>query len=464
MLFRSDPDLLRSKHQYVFNEFTEACAELLPGHFADLFPIQPRHLEPQGVSTKTIAPPPVTLRLEHVALNTTDREAESMLLGFGHLADLVDLYRSRGAELFARNVRYFLRIKRNTESGPVGKMKDTLGRMCYTSKASAPPEHFAFFHNGVTVLTSSLQRDDGVITVLEPYVLNGCQTIKGAHEFYESNETKIDPARWDAIRLPLRIVRTENADFIRQITINNNRQNAMPLAALRANDPVQVDLEIKFKALGVFYERQRGAYRQIEARDPQILAEFYANTRGKPVEIETLGRAIACASGQFSHAASPSKIFEYDGVYEKVFAAKNRKCARLLLFVHNLYAVFPTTLRDLDFSGKGGSPSPSRMTPFAMCLFVRWLVKMKKREFALRWSAESVGTRNKQFRQELKKLCGNIGECSKLKKGLKERFCQLDGNKQTEMQAAFAVLEKDMRLPDKYNLFDSFADLDDSCF
>lgn len=89
-----------------------------------------------------------------------------MYLGVGHLSDLVDLYNRRRDDLFSRNIRYFLRSRKNEERGPSGKIRDSLQDICVSPKETSPhPEMFAFYHNGVTLFARDvrIQPDDGTI-------------------------------------------------------------------------------------------------------------------------------------------------------------------------------------------------------------------------------------------------------------------------------------------------------------
>ena len=186
-----------------------------------------------------------------------------MFSGFGKLSDLVDLYNKRRDDLFSRNVRYYLRSKKNAEKGPAGKMKQTLIQMCVED--SLEPERFALFHNGITIFSKRAQVLDGQILVRDPYVLNGCQTIKNAF-YFRTNPTRksrIKDDRWQRIAVPIHFIETTDDELVRAVTVNNNRQNAMSPAALRSNDPVQIRLQRRFKDRLVFYQRQEVALDEI---------------------------------------------------------------------------------------------------------------------------------------------------------------------------------------------------------
>ena len=223
-----------------------------------------------------------------------------MLYGIGRLGELVDLYRSRRDDLFEKNVRFFIGKASNVERGPSAKMRDTLKDIAIDKKLE--PELFAFFHNGVTLFADQVRPSDGGVEVRRPYVLNGCQTVKSAYLFFSDprNRGRIDDGVWNRISVPIRVTMTRDQGFIRQVTVNTNRQNAMSSAALRANDDVQLSLQERFRAARIFYERQEGAFDSVQDSNPEFLEEEYENSLGRRINVVDLARSLsAVAGGEF---------------------------------------------------------------------------------------------------------------------------------------------------------------------
>ncbi len=64
---------------------------------------------------------------------------------------------SHAMQLFSKNVRYYLKSRRNVEKGPASRIKETLKQACATTgDAGISPELFAFYHNGVTLIAKSV--------------------------------------------------------------------------------------------------------------------------------------------------------------------------------------------------------------------------------------------------------------------------------------------------------------------
>ncbi|MBP7677682.1 MAG: AIPR family protein [Thermoanaerobaculia bacterium] len=388
-----------------------------------------------------------------------------MLHGIGKLSELVEMYVHRRDELFAKNVRYFLKNPRNTERGPAAKIRETLAAACV--KKTVDPAMFGLLHNGVTIFARNARQGDGRTEVQQPFVLNGCQTIKSAYLFLNDPKirSRIDRERWGMVAVPVRVITTKEKDetLVHEITVSTNRQNAISPAALRANDRVQLQLEVRFKERGIFYERQEGALAHVSDTSPELLDEEFENSNKIAVRIVDLGRSIAAAmgGGGLEWARHPNHIFEYDGIYQKVFAEKNLRSVVFLTFLQNLHDVLPLVLKkDVNLvKAESGAPSPSRLAFDAMALLVMYLAKSKKSDFVSRNGEERIPKGDSAFRDEVRK---ELVYHSGIKKALKEHFMTLGDAKTESLRSGFVAAQKQLGLAKVLDPFEAFADLDEA--
>jgi hypothetical protein len=399
----------------------------------------------------------VTSRAKH-----DDRDVE-MVFGVGRLGELVELYRSRRDLLFSRNVRSFLQKKSNLDKGPAGKIRTTLKEICVDK--TREPELFAFFHNGVTMSAEQLQDRDGGYRVREPYVLNGCQTIKTAFLF-ESDplvKSKIDRDRWNRISIPVRVTIARDEELVRTITINTNRQNSISPAALHANDPIQLKLQDRFQRAGIYYERQEGAFDSLRASGEDI--DQYEHSQHRAVRIQDLARCLAAVAGRtdlFHFAHHQNDLFESNDAYRRCFSPERTASVSFMVFLQNLHDVLPLVLKkDLSLEPSPGAPLPHRLTYYAMCLLCRFLAKEKRLDAVREYGIELWG-RHKTFRDQVASWCSNHQTQSRIKSALSERFMKLSDSKAKSLQHAFAQSEASLRLGSQVDPFDTFAELDDS--
>ncbi len=277
-----------------------------------------------------------------------DMNNSTFLSGFGRLPDLVSLYEQKGNQLFEKNVRLYLFGKRNEVKGPAGKIKETLESI---NTGKFAPEKFAFLHNGVTIYSTKVKakKKEKIAELVNPSVLNGCQTIKSAYFFYQDALTrnKLNKNIWDKIPVSIRIVATDDKELWREVAEANNRQNSMSAAALRANDEIQINLENKFKDAGVYYERQEGAFENLLREGKGKFQQKYSNSAKEPIYIDTLAQALICCSDiPLAYATRVSEIFEVKKLYDKVFSNKNLQNIHFLILAHNVRRVIEYAVRN----------------------------------------------------------------------------------------------------------------------
>lgn len=435
----------------------EAIEHFFPDRTCTIREVGPKDL---GPPTEVVAPPPDNfLQLdaqEVLPLGTATR----MVWGIGRLCDLVEVYRVRRDHLFSRNVRYYLFGKQNVEKGPAGKMRESLKKICI--EKTIAPETFALYHNGITLHASRIQPVDGGVRIADPFVLNGCQSIKNAFFFRNDQflRQKIDDERWKQVRVPLRIIETRDEDLVRTITVNNNRQNAISFAALRANDPVQIRLEERFKDVGIFYERQTGAFDNLEATSPEVLEDEYERSRGRCVDMTELARALAATAGEIGIANRPNELFESDAAYARCFSEKKRLLSvTLLTFLQNVDDVIGVILkRDLNLSPQSAGPRPSRLKYHVICLLMRFLAREKQAEFITEYGTALFG-KHQEFRDALTTELKS--KRSGIRDALARNFMKLKDADAASINAAFERTQKELKLQDNIDPFAVFADLDE---
>jgi len=454
----ADGTILQNRFREAMNRLSEALAERLLEHNCRITPVGPRELGPQQV---IVAPPEeVQLRMEG-AHEFRASESARAFSGLTRLADLVALYSVRRDDLFSRNVRYYLHSKKNTEKGPAGKMRATLKQMCIDG--SPNPECFALYHNGITIFSRRAKLANGEIRLRDPYVLNGCQTIKNAFFFrFDPNlKSKIKDAYWHRVTVPVRIIETTNDELVRSVTVNTNRQNAMSPAALRSNDPVQIRLEQRFKERHIFYQRQEGAYDNIGSMKPELFQDEYENTRGTWVDIREIARTIAAAAGEIGIALHPNDLFESDAAYSRCFNENTTlRSIVFLTFLQNLHDIVGLVLKkDLNLEPKNRGPKPSHFVFHTICLLVRYLAKERRHEFVAEWG-DKLHYRDKAFRDEIRKIISSYS--SGIRKEIANRFMTLESGHTTAVSAAFEKCKSALHLKDGIKPFEVFANLDEA--
>jgi hypothetical protein len=81
-------------------------------------------------------------------------------------------------------------------------------------------------------------------------IVNGCQTATTLAVSQKDGTLASD------VRVMVRIYETSDTDLVDKIVLTTNNQNKISSRDLRANDPVQIDMESGFQIYDFYYERK----------------------------------------------------------------------------------------------------------------------------------------------------------------------------------------------------------------
>jgi AIPR protein len=299
---------LESK-KYVLEEFLGHKVDLITQFFSNSSN-EASNLELATVPHKYIIPS----HPGHLAITKDD--GSTMRLEFVSLRTLLEMYLDFGEKLFERNIRSSYGFTQS-QSLVNSKIKASLKQSIIDGKQ--PIEDFTFFHNGVTIRATSLQEIDGKMSLFEPRILNGAQTVSTANEFYELHKVKRDILeRLDQVKVPAKIIVSNTEKFVKQVAINNNRQNPIEPWHLRANEKEQLEFEERFRRQGIYYERRENSYSN---EKPSKLEEM-GILQDKPLKIKTFGQMLLATQGQVSRMSTIGETFETESQYHEMFKEK----------------------------------------------------------------------------------------------------------------------------------------------
>lgn len=184
---------------------------------------------------------------------------------------LYSLYKNYPEDLFSANPRRFLGIDR--------KAKSKIINAGIKQSAEMSASNFWVYNNGITALTHSYSIDNGSIICKGFSIINGAQTTGSIG----SLESQPD----DNLLVSLRIIECTDADTIRAIIDNNNKQNEMLPSDFRSNDLTQRRLREDFKKYPeIVYNgglRKAQSVRGKEVLDHFSVGQALMAFRGEPV-------------------------------------------------------------------------------------------------------------------------------------------------------------------------------------
>ena len=245
------------------------------------------------------APPdePLTFRYEGQPLISQHKEP-TVAVYAAKLDDILKYVKKDPTlRLFSRNVRLAIKGSKINEG-----MKKTF---------MSSPEEFLHGHNGLTIICSNSSISHGVVTLEQPNVVNGAQTLLSLRD--------LRPSRGKALILT-RIVDVgdygSNSSIVRNIVVRSNTQNAITPPDLVACDQRQVEIERYFRAQGRIYIRRRG--QEVLEMGPRA---------GKQIKSVNLAKVMACCDsrvGIWAAGHSKNALFEND-FYKLIFEKPSLK-------------------------------------------------------------------------------------------------------------------------------------------
>jgi len=201
--------------------------------------------------------------------------------------------------LFRKNVRDFL-----------GSGNETNKRMMETLSDPIEQENFWFYNNGITILCNdaSLNMEQKYIHLLDPEIINGCQTVTTIRRFKEDSSSEV----------LVRVVASEDQAFMDSMILYQNSSNPVLKRDLKSNDPVQVRLHHEFFKRGWFYEIKRGQDFHTRAKEDRNIRD-QCNFGG--ISNSDLAKALAAVRIHPSIAASKGDDYFFGEAYEDIFTS-----------------------------------------------------------------------------------------------------------------------------------------------
>ncbi len=95
------------------------------------------------------------------------------------------------------------------------------------------PNLFHFFNNGITIVSTHVEPGESILTLKNPQIINGQQTVRALIEIYREYNPQIDIS---TILIPIKIIEEEDKDIIKQIARYSNNQTAVKQSELNFVD------------------------------------------------------------------------------------------------------------------------------------------------------------------------------------------------------------------------------------
>ena len=232
-------------------------------HVAENFDVEEVSLQTIWDALDDVDPPRLSVCIDGQFVE----QSSGLLVGTVSLLDLFSFMRSYQeqtgnlTQTYERNVRQFLGGRKKINRGIANTLNEE-------------PEKFGLYNNGITIVVSGYSRlEHGIVTIRDPYIVNGCQTTRTIWEVLDGrlnaggtgSDSSLDEWKERVRRggIVTKIVRSDEAE-IASITRYTNSQNAVRERDFIAlNEGFQGWASEMGSSYQIFVEIQRGG---IEAR------------------------------------------------------------------------------------------------------------------------------------------------------------------------------------------------------
>lgn len=196
---------------------------------------------------------------------------------FGFMSE----YKTKSGDLdmlYEKNVRKFLGNKRKVNKGIERTIETT-------------PERFGLYNNGITIVAEQLTRDGvGTLTLVNPYIVNGCQTTRsiwsvlqrklnaGGSAPTEKQKEWEEKLKQGVVVTKIVLVGPGGEELLTETTRYTNSQNAVG-----EKDFIALEADFRTwapafnKEFGIFLEIQRGAWearRAYQRQNPLAVPQY----------------------------------------------------------------------------------------------------------------------------------------------------------------------------------------------
>jgi len=236
-------------------------------------------------------------------LNISEKDVETTgYAGFVNgnvlIKSLLDDNETFKSHLTEGNIRFFLGEDKKINLSIIDSANDNM---------KAP--NFWAMNNGLTIIGDSIAPlDSKGYSITNPQIVNGCQTIHCLHLAYSNNNNSLPKT----LKVFVKLVKTENPEIQSDIISATNSQNQVKSASLKANDPIQRNIEIHLKDAGIFYERRDNFYKR------------QGLTGNKVIGLLKMAQIIHTVVNKESIAAvnDTTTLFDSDDKYNSIFNDK----------------------------------------------------------------------------------------------------------------------------------------------
>ncbi|MDR2580130.1 MAG: AIPR family protein [Fibromonadaceae bacterium] len=258
------------------------------------------------------------LSLQSAPLRIKSKRGE-LFVGFVPIQEIYDYHLELGRRHKAKHNMMIVSSNIRTYLGSQTYTNASLLDAFLSMRKNGTIEEFPFLHNGMTLTGDNLcpEQEGGkwFLSIDHPKIINGAQSLF-TYEQYASREDKpVNPLVLVKVVIPYPAENEEHesGNFVRLVTMANNRQNPVFSYHLRAADDLQFFIWQKMQAEGFYYIYKEGVRPKTRTRKLEI--------RMRP----ELSKTMLLLDSKITESRASDQIFDQESFYQRCFGAFYRQ-------------------------------------------------------------------------------------------------------------------------------------------
>jgi len=261
------------------------------------------------------------LSLESEPLKIKSKRGE-LFVGFVPIQEIYDYHLELGRRHKAKHNMMIVSSNIRTYLGSQTYTNASLLDAFLGMKKNGTIEEFPFLHNGMTLTGDDLQsqrpKHDGEkwhLYIDHPKIINGAQSLFTYEQYASREDEPVNPLVLVKVVIPYpsETEEHESGNFVRLVTMANNRQNPVFSYHLRAADDLQFFIWQKMQAEGFYYIYKEGVRPKTRTRKLEV--------RMRP----ELSKTMLLLDSKITESRASDQVFDQESFYQRCFGSFYRQ-------------------------------------------------------------------------------------------------------------------------------------------
>ena len=329
------------------------------------------------------------LSLESTPLKIKSKRGE-LFVGFVPIQEIYDYHLELGRRHKAKHNMMIVSSNIRTYLGSQTYTNASLLDAFLGMKKNGTIEEFPFLHNGMTLTGDNLRSKEEsgkwFLFIDHPKIINGAQSLFTYEQYASREPSPVNPLVLVKVVIPYPSENEEHesGNFVRLVTMANNRQNPVFSYHLRAADDLQFFIWQKMQAEGFYYIYKEGVRPKTRTRKLEV--------RMRP----ELSKTMLLLDAKITESRASDQVFDQESYYQRCFGAFYRQktehespFVRLCIIYTKAWQLLgrlPLKIKAV-MPGQGTRIEPNRDNPLTL---VSWYGGKLEDKFAFRSAIRDV--------------------------------------------------------------------------